>query len=77
MLTMNGASARPDCLISRTTSSRPRRQVVIMVNTTTPSTSGNQPPYSTLIRLALKNDRSITRNSKPTPITVSLFQPHW
>ena len=34
MLSMNGASARPLCLISRITSSRPRRQVAIIVKIT-------------------------------------------
>ena len=41
-------AARPSLRISACSSSRPRRQVRISVNTTTPSTSGNQPPSQEL-----------------------------
>src|SRR6185437_15987464 len=74
---MNGASARPPCWISRTTSSRPRRQVVIATNTHRPSASGNQPPCATLTRFALKKPRSTLSRQAPVASTAGRLQCHW
>src|SRR5574337_868389 len=51
------------------TSSRPRRHVVITVNTRMPNASGNQPPCSTFSRLAPKNAQSMMSSGTPSAIT--------
>ena len=48
-------------LTLRRTISRPRRQVLMMVNIATPITSGNQPPSAILVIVAVRNIKSLAR----------------
>ena len=54
------------------TISRPRCHVVSTRNTTAAIASGNQPPWTTFGRLAVKNVRSTIRNAI-APVTASRF----
>ncbi|MNV80716.1 hypothetical protein D3C71_1743380 [compost metagenome] len=53
----------PSLRISSRSNSRPRRQVRIIVNSTSPSATGNHAPCSSLAPLAMTKHRSITRNT--------------
>ena len=50
----------------RRTSSRPRRQVRMTVNASTAMASGNHAPSTNLTRFALRNARSMPRNTSAT-----------
>ena len=74
---MNRSIGIMPAVICRDSSARPRRHVVIIVNTTAATASGNQPPDAILFTFATKNDRSNDKNIASTRPARVRDQPHF